>query len=116
MRFRALERFDLVAEHGLGGVGDPLLEFFESFPCDFLGSLCFWDESALHELRDGIEGRFNLGFPCLPNRIVELLGQQRLGGLGGLHDLLGLLQHVLQVLALFVEFLDELLLLVVLSQ
>jgi hypothetical protein len=88
----AAEGFGLVAQHALGGALDALAELGDPLAGLGLGPAGFLDEALLEQLFAGVEGLVGLLLAGLADRVVELLGQQRFGGLG----LLDGLPHVLQ--------------------
>ena len=72
-----------------------------------LGPLRFGNEAVLDKLRYRIERLLQLRLADATEGFVQLLREQRLGGLGVLHDRLRLLQHVVERRPLLAELVFE---------
>ena len=78
------------------------------------GPLSLLRQAFLYHVPAGVELAARITLRRLPNRVIEFLGEQRLGGLGIFHRLAHVVHHLIELLALLPEPLRDLLALLIL--
>ena len=106
-RAGALQRFDFVSEDRFGRLFDPLLQTLYPFARLFFGSLCFRQEAGLEQLGRCIQRLIRLRVARGADRVIELLGQQRLRLFGLLDDALRVIHDLPRLAALLFELLFQ---------
>lgn len=105
----AAKRFGFITQHALGGLFDAFAKLGDAAVGLGLGLARIFKEALIEKRLAGVEGLVGLLLPCLADGVVELLGEERLGGLCLLDRLLHSLEQLFEILALFAKVAGDLL-------
>src|SRR4051794_32501323 len=103
------QRLGIISQHALRRLLHTFAKLCDSLAGFALGFPSFIRKSALKQLLRDIQRLIGLRLRRLPKRFIQLLAEQRLGGLGVVDRLLHVVRQLLKLLFLLAKLLSELL-------